>query len=236
MLSTAQLLSVPDPDVGVCELNAPMVYLAPDRHAFLVLGDGAEPLITWSMSYRFACEQADIHGGLVVAVPVVRDSSWRQPHQDDVRPTQVPVPAASMPRQDAAQTAGEPSGFLAALDGDGVLQLVGDGYSLGRVCRGVEGQGSPYGWSSARDGVEGETTASGEPLVRRSAPFEDPGAPVLPADPEGALRDAFGGGEGPEVEAAVAAFRTAAQADMATLERVRSGLIGDEPTVLVDRD
>jgi hypothetical protein len=214
---------------GVCELNAPMVYLAPDRHAFLVLGDGSEPLITWSTSFQFASEQADIHGGVVVAVPIVRDSSWRRSHGDD--PTQVPVRLTSMPHRDGpAQSAGEPT-----ITPDRVVELIerqmraeplpppADGYPLGRAASASGGQGSPDGWSSARPDVEGQRD-SREGLVRRSQPFGDPAAPLLPEDPEAALRAAFGGGCGPATDEAMTAFHTPGHADVATLEKLRDGL------------
>lgn len=208
---------------GACELNAPMVYLAPDRHAFLVLGDGSEPLITWSTSYQFASEQADIHGGVVVAVPIVRDSSWRRSHGDD--PTQVPVRLTSMPRRDGpAQSAGEPT---ITWSPPGPHQIIGgvdgQGYPVGRAARDVGGQGSPDGWSSARPDVEGQRVST-EGLVRRSQPFGDPAAPLLPEDPEAALRAAFGGGCGPATDEAMTAFHTPGHADVATLEKLRDGL------------
>lgn len=137
MLSTGLLTE------GVSELNAPMVYLAPDRHAFLVLGDGDEPLITWSKSFKLACEQADINGGTVVAVPIVRDSSWRKPHRDD--PTQVPFPAAKIVR----------------IDRDGPAA----GYPLGG-----RRQSSAVGWSSARPDVVGQGVERVTPFGDEEAP------------------------------------------------------------------
>lgn len=242
MISTGLL----SPHGGVSELNAPMVYLAPDRHAFLVLGDGEEPLITWSMSFQFASEQADIHAGIVVAVPIVRDSSWRHSHRDDVAPAQVPMRASSLPRQDVmAQSAGEPSvvDLIERQMRAAPLSPPEDGYPLGRAAAGGGGQGSPDGWSAARPDVEGQRDSTAMPLVRRSAPFADAAAPVLPDDPEGALREAFGGGDGPDVEKAMTAFRAAAQADMAVLQRVRDGLAAelvtaclDDPTVVVGNE
>lgn len=201
---------------GVRELTAPVVYLAPDRHAYLVLGDGDEPLITWSMSYQFASEQADIHAGVVVAVPIVRDSSWRRSTADD-------VPALDrdrLPRKDyialvEPQMRAEP---LPPPDDEPVPA----GYPVGRAR--VRGQGHPDGWSSARPDVEGQRQAPAIPLIRRSQPFGDPEAPPLPEDPEGALRDALGGGEGPEVDEAMSAFHAASQADVATLQKIRDGL------------
>lgn len=214
------------------ELDAPMVFLAPDRHVFIVLGDEERrpPVIGWSKSWRYASELADIHGGLVVAVPVVRDSVWRlRPEERAAVEVPVPAPAvvpvATMPAEGGhgpAQPADEPD----------TGPLV-DGYAVvGRQPR----AGHPSGWSSARE-TEGQTTVAAVPtvpLVQRSKPFGDPVAPELPEDPEKALREAFGGGEGPEVEAALAAFRTAAQADLRTLERIRDGLraAGDDPTVV----
>lgn len=214
------------------ELSAPMVFLAPEHHAFLVLGDGHAPVITWSTSYQFACEQADIHGGVVVAVPIVRDSSWRVAHRDD--PTQVPVPAAAMPPADVV-VAPEPADVEPPTPEEPPTGGVWAGGPLGRAARG-RGQGSPDGWSSARPDVVGQTTdvepaperavgtATVPTLVQRAKPFGDPPAPELPADPEGALMAALDGHSFEVQHEAFHAFHAAAQADVGTLERVLAGL------------
>lgn len=54
-------------------LTGPAVFLAPDRHAYLVLGMGAEPVLTWSDDYETAEESARIHAAVVVAVPILAD-------------------------------------------------------------------------------------------------------------------------------------------------------------------
>lgn len=167
------------------ELDAPMVYLAPEKHAFLVLGDGTEPVITWSRSYRLACEQADIHGGLVVAVPVLRDSSWRAPHAAEGRRAEsdagiaVPAPTALDPTPPPLSLAAQVArvaeataerAVQAARTADAMIEA---GYPLGRASRG--GQGNLDGWSSKRDAVVGEDhvpvgPASGAVLGRASVP------------------------------------------------------------------
>lgn len=232
---------------GVDELTSPMVYLAPEHHAFLVLGDGEAPLITWSKSFRFACEQADIHGGVVVAVPIVRDSSWREAHRDD--PTQVPFPKAKFVHRygDPAPRPPldvRPKGYVCPVCGHGdaghheggcdhmsaggqVCECIVPfgrpvapaGYPLGRAATGDGRAESADGWSSERPDVVGQEQTPSAGLVQRVEPFGDPEAPALPMDREEALRAAFDGNE-----RAVQAFHARASNDDATLEAVRDAL------------
>jgi len=199
---------------GVDELTSPMVYLAPEHHAFLVLGDGEAPLITWSKSFRFACEQADVHGGVVVAVPIVRDSSWREAHRDD--PTQVPFPKAKFVHR-YGDPAPRPLDVVRS-SADAVATLA-DGYALGRAATGTGRAESAEGWSSERPDVVGQEQTFSAGLVQRVEPFGDPEAPVLPMDREEALRAAFDGDD-----KAVQAFHAPASNDDATLEAVRDAL------------
>lgn len=222
------------------DLDSPMVYLAPEKHAFIVLGNGSEAVITWSRSYRLACEQADIHFGTVVAVPIVHDMSWRQPSQEGPA-TQVAVPTASLehlrqPLTEFERRAGvvDPvddgdegpavTGWadIAAIAGGGPAIAPGTSGPLGRAARATARAESAAGWGGARPDVVGQVVGREYgPLVQRVAPFGDPAAPELPADREGALKAAFGGsGE------AVAAFHAPSQADVGTLEVVRDGLAG----------
>lgn len=212
----------------------PVVHLAPDRHAFLVLGEGADPVITWSYSWQFASEQADLHDAVVVAVPVVRDSSWRAPHPDDPA-VSVPVRTAAMPRRDAAsdEASGRPRDAAAQA---GVIAGAVAGYAVGRAARQQQAEepGGPDRWSSARPDVVGDKQVPSDPVrahrrdtvvgreygpLERVRPFGDPAAPALPADPEAAISAAFGGSE-----EAVDAFHTPAVDDNGTLAAVLRGL------------
>lgn len=217
----------------------PMVYLAPDDHAYLVLGDGKEPLITWSKSFDFAQEQADIHGAVVVAVPVVHDASWRRPHPDDPAPAAVPMRASTFPRLNAV-----------ASDGVPVVRYVDqadwptDGYPLGRARTGGDQGGPDERWSSTRADVVGQRPApvplrvpgAPEPF-ERVTPFGDPAARQLPRDPEAAAYAAFSHLPSDVAVEAVTALRTAGLPDDATLERLRAALgpqgDDDSPTAVV---
>jgi len=214
------------------ELDAPMVYLAPEQHAFLVIGDGKEPLITWSKSYRLACEQADIHDATVVAVPILQDMSWRAgPHPDD---PQVRVPVSRLPRAEVIDPVVPPGlGTVPDVARDA-------GYPVGRAAR--KGQGGSDHWSSTRDGVVGQDTvpvgpASGAVLGHRVVGTASvPPSPELakrwrgprtPEEYEASLLAAFGGDE-----RAVDAFHQASADGIAVCAGVLAGLahLPVEPT------
>lgn len=217
-------------------MNRPMVFLSPDDHAYLVLGDGKEePLITWSKSFEYAQQQADIHDAVVVAVPVVHDASWRRPHPDDPAPAAVPMRASSFPRLNA----------VTADDGVPAIRHVDqadwptDGYPLGRA-RTAGDQGGPDDrWSSVRADVVGQQQRPGVPEpFERVAPFGDPAARQLPRDPEAAAFAAFAHLPSDVAVEAVTALRTAGVPDVGTLERLRDALRppqsdDDSPTAVV---
>lgn len=78
-----------DPDY----LSGPVVFLAPERHVFLVLGTDDEPIITWDRDYRTAVDAAAIHDGVVVAVPVLKDYTKRL----EPRPAMLAAPRQRQP-------------------------------------------------------------------------------------------------------------------------------------------
>lgn len=233
-------------------LDGPLVYLAPDRHAFLVLGNGDEPLITWSRSYKFACEQADIHFGTVVAVPIVHDMSWRQPsHEGPATQVQVPVthlppapPAdARIPRlRTVAPDVIDPvvppglgtvpdrprtvAGWadIATRAGGGPAVT---GYAVGRAAR-TTISSNAAGWSSTRTDVVGQEhvpvgPAEGAVLGQLVQRVRPFADPGAPELPAD-REGALRAAFGGNDEA-VEAFHAASQADVGTLQAVRDGLV-----------
>lgn len=134
-------------------LTGPAVFLNPERHAYLVLGWDTVPVITWAARYETADEAARIHGGTVVAVPILADYRVLTSEPAPV-PEQPPV---SEPAERAQGRAAVPE-----------LPQRQPGYALGKRA----GNGHPNGWTADRPDTVGVTTirwAEGTPPEVKTA-------------------------------------------------------------------
>lgn len=87
-------------------LTSPAVFLAPDRHVFLVLGMGTNPVVGWSRDFGHACDEAHEAGGLVIAAPILADHTWAATAPVP-EPRRRPLPQIS---DEPASSPGTPSG------------------------------------------------------------------------------------------------------------------------------
>lgn len=198
-------------------LTAPAVFLVPERHAFLVLGFGNDPVQTWTRDYAEACDDAAKISGLVVAVPLLADYSGYRPE-----PTPPPLPQQPPPSPDTPSGSGDAGGW--AVGG----RTVGsdNGWDVRREPEGVTTVPRDlHGWDRRTPAPISEATGwVGDHGVPLDLADDLRGADAPPAEVVAAAYAARGVAVAPE---AIDAMRSTPEEGPppAVLTRVRDGLV-----------